>query len=188
MKDFKLCKINLETDKPQIASWDTLLRDSENYESIFKFVLEDGTINGLGEVIETNYELFAIGRNETKNTFVAKTAEGEILGFVILSAFELNTSSPELFLQYVVVNPMYQHQGYGKEMLTQLFLRFKQNIGVKPKSIFAYIHKDNESSKQLFKHFGFEFGEVPKTDFLCAKTDGKSLKQNIEAEKSTPNF
>ena len=188
MKDFKLIKINLDVDKPQIVLWDEMFKDDKSYASTYQFVLENGQIRGLGEVIETNYEHFAIGRNETKNTFVAKTAEGEILGFIILSAFELNTSSPELFLQYVVVNPMYQNQGYGKEMLTQLFSKFKQHIGVKPKSIFAYIHKDNNPSKQLFSHFGFNFDEVPKSEYLCAKTNGKSLKQNIESEKLSPNF
>ena len=183
MIDFKLNPISIETDKPQIAEWDSAYALDPNYSSIFEFVLENGDIRGLAEVIETNYEHFPIGRNETKQTLVAKSNEGEILGFIIMSAFNLETSKPELFLQYVVVNPLYHHQCVGTNMLETLFSNFKKYIGVKPKNIFAYIHKNNTPSKKLFSHFDFSFGAVPKSEYLCASIDGKTLKQNIESQK-----
>lgn len=182
MIDFKLSPINIETDKPQIAEWDSEYALDPNYSSIFEFILENGEIRGLSEVIETNYEHFPIGKTERKYTFVAKSNEGEILGFMIMSAFDVGTSKPELFIQYVVVNPLYQHQSIGTNMLEELFSNFKKHIGVKPKNIFAYIHKNNSPSQHLFNHFGFQLGDVPKSEYTCASVSGKDLKQNLEAQ------
>ncbi len=182
MTNFKLLPIDIENDKPQIAEWDSAFALDKNYSSIFEFILENGQIRGLAEIIETNYEHFPIGKTERKFTFVAKSDEGEILGFMIMSAFDVGTSKPELFIQYVVVNPLYHHQNVGTNMLEELFSNFKKHIGVKPKNIFAYIHKNNIPSKHLFKHFGFELGDVPRSEFSCATVSGKDLKQNLEAQ------
>lgn len=182
MLDFKIEPMNLETDKPQIEKWDTEFQSNKNYEQIYKFVLENGLIGGLGEVIETNFEHFPIGKNERKYAFSAKAKNGTILGFLIMSAYDLQTSKPELFLQYVVVNPKYHHQGYGTEILKELFSNFKNYVSVKPKFIFSYIEKGNQNSQLLFKHFGFELGDVPREDYVCASIDGKTLRQTIEAQ------
>lgn len=182
MKNFKLIPINLDADKPQIAKWDSEFTLNPNYSSIYEFVLENGDIRGLSEIIETNYEHFPIGRNERKQILVAKSNEDEILGFIIMSAFDIGTSKPELFLQYVVVNPMYHNQNIGTNMLETLFSNFKNHIEVKPKNIFAYIHKNNMPSQKLFRHFDFTFGDVPKTEYICASIDGKTLKQNMESQ------
>lgn len=182
MKDIKLFPMNLETDKAEIEGWDTLYAQHKNYQQIYKFILEDGLINGLGELIYLNYEQFPIGRNERKFSFVARNENGKIVGFLILSAYELQTSSPEMFVQYIVLNPKYQNHGYGTGILHELFSNFKKYIGVKPKQIFSYIHQDNIASQKLFKHFGFDLAAVPKSDYFCASTDGKSLKQTIESQ------
>lgn len=182
MKDFDIMPIDIVDDKLQIEAWDLAFSKSSLYDSINQFILENGTIRNLGELIDINYEKYPIGKHERKHCFVAKSDKGEILGFLIMTAFDLNTSKPELFIQYVVINPLYQHQGYGNEILTELFSNFKKYIAVKPKNIFAYVHKDNEASKKLFSHFGFTFNAVPKTEYLTASTDGKSLKQNLETQ------
>lgn len=182
MKSFKIVPMDIESDKSQISNWDLLYHGSQNYLPIYKFILENGAITGLGEIIQTNYEHFPIGRNERKFAFVAKANDGEIVGFLIMSAFDLQSSKPELFLQYVVVNPKYQHKGYGTEMLKELFSNFKKYISVRPKNIFSYVHVENEASKHLFNHFGFELNPVPKSEYFCAETDGKSLKQNLQSQ------
>lgn len=183
MKTFKLEPINLQEDKPQIESWDTLYRGKPAYESIRHFILEDDLIFGLGELIATNYEHFSIGKSEIKKMLVAKTDNNEILGFIIFDVFDIDTPHPEMFFQYIVLNPNYQHAGYGNEMLTELFGNFKKHAGVKPKSIFCYIHKDNESSKHLFSNFGFELEQTNSENYLCAKTLNKSLQNVIASRK-----
>lgn len=183
MKEFKLTPIDLETDKAQIESWDILYKDHKNYASIRKFILEDDLISGLGEVIDANYERFPIGKDEIKKMLVAKTEDNEIFGFVILDAFDLNTSISQLFIQYIVVNPKYQHLGYGMEILTELFSSFKKYIKVKPKNIFGYVHRDNQDSKKLLLKFGFNFENMKNSDYECGQTLNKNLQELLSAQK-----
>lgn len=182
MKTFKLEPINLELDKPQIENWDSLYRGSPAYESIKHFILEDDLIYGLGELIATNYEHFSIGKSEIKKMLVARTDKNEILGFVIFDVFDIDTSHPEMFFQYIVLKPNYQHLGYGSEMLAELFGNLKKYAGVKPKNIFSYVHKDNEASKHLFLNFGFNFEQMTSADYTLAKTSYRVL-QTVLAER-----
>ncbi len=183
MRTFKLEEINLEADKPQIENWDTLYKNEPSYESIRHFILEDDLIYGLGELIATNYEHFSIGKSEIKKMLVAKTEKNEIVGFLIFDVFDIDTPHPEMFLQYVVVSPKHQSQGYGNQMMTELFENFKKYAGIKPKNIFSYIHKDNEASKHLFSNFGFEFEQTNDANYLCSKANYRALQSAIAARK-----
>ena len=82
MKDFKIVDMNLETDKPQINSWQTLYAGTDEFKAIEHFILEDHLLYDLGEVVETNFEVVNIGDNEIKKALVAKTNEDEIVGFI----------------------------------------------------------------------------------------------------------
>lgn len=183
MKQFKLEQVNIEVDKPQIANWDNLFKSHKNYASIKKFILEDDLIFGLGEMIDANYERFPIGEDETKNMLVAKTQENEILGFIILDAFDLNTPNSQLFIQYIVISPKYQHSGYGNEILTELFSNFKKYIKVKPKNIFCYVHNENLASKKLFSKFGFNFVAMKNSNYECGQTLNKNLQAFLSSQK-----
>lgn len=168
MKDFKIVPMNLETDKPQIAKWQQDFAGKPEFDGILHFILEDNTYFGLDEVITTNYEIFPIGEDETKHALVAKTRDGEIVGFVICSVFGLTTKEPEMFLQYIVVNPAFQNKGYGTAILSKLLTEPKKYVGAKPVNIFSYIHNNNFASKNLYDSIGFEFAPQKNSDYIKA--------------------
>ena len=88
-----------------------------------------------------------------------------------------------MFFQYIVINPKYQHAGYGNEILTNLFGGIKKHAGITPKYIFSYVHKDNEASKHLFSNFGFEFENTNDANYTRAITSNKSLQSVISSKK-----
>ena len=175
MKDFKIVDMNLDTDKPQINEWQNLYGETDEYKAIEHYILEDYTIYSLGEVIETNYEIVPIGDEEIKKALVAKTNEDEIIGFILCQAFDLKTTLPEIFLQYVVINPKYQHQGYGKAIFTEFFSNPRKYLGLtkhhkKPHYVFSFIHTTNDSSKSLYKSFGFDISKEMKPHSMVRAT------------------
>ena len=183
MKSFKLEPINLQEDKPQIEAWAKKYHATPEYEAIRHFILEDDLIYGLGELIATNYEHFSIGKKEVKKMLIARTAQNEIIGFVIFDVFDIDTNHPEMFFQYIVINPKFQHAGYGTELLTELFGNIKKYAEVTPQSVFCNIHKDNSASRKLFSNFGFEFDEVENFEYARAITSNKSLQEVIASKK-----
>ena len=171
MKDFKIVDMELASDKEQINNWQNQYAGTDEFKAIEHYILEDHMLYDLGEVVETNFEIVNIGDNEVKKALVAKTNEGEIVGFIICQAFDLQTSLPEIFLQYIVINPKYQHQGYGRSIFMEFFTNPKKYLGLKPNQkpphyVFSYIDKDNECSKALYKSFGFSFEEQHFSNFV----------------------
>lgn len=185
MKDFKIVDMNLETDKPQINSWQTLYAGTDEFKAIEHFILEDHLLYDLGEVVETNFEVVNIGDNEIKKALVAKTNEDEIVGFILCQAFDLQTSLPEIFLQYIVLNPKYQHQGYGKAIFTEFFSNPQKYLGLakhhkKPHYVFSFIDKTNFSSKALYESFGFDISkEMKNSNFVRATSTLPELEKVI---------
>ena len=168
-------------DKNEIAEWQDKYNDDKDFESIRHYILEDQTYIGLGEVIETNHEIFPIGIDEKKFAFVGKNETGEIVAWSLVDFFDINTDCPEMFIQYIVVHPKHQNKGYGKELASELILNPKKYIGGKPGSFFAYIDKSNESSRALFEKLGFDFKEMtPK--FLRAHTEQPRLESDASAK------
>ncbi len=173
MKSYKIVDMNLEPDKAQIAKWETDYADTQEYKNIEHFILEDKLLYNLDEVIEMNYEAIHIGKNEIKKALVAKTKDDEILGFLLCQAFDLQTTMPELFLQYVVISPKYQHQGYGRSIFTEFFSNPNKYLGLSkniktPHYVFSYIDKTNAGSLALYKSFGFTFAEQKNSRFVRA--------------------
>ncbi len=184
MKDFKLCDINLATDKPQIGEWDKL-KGTPKYENIEKFVLEDGLIHGLEEVILTNYEIIPIGDDEIKKTLVAKTKDNEILGMLIYQVFGLTTKEPEMFLQYVVVNPNYQGKGYGSAIFAEFFTNIQKYAnGCTPKEVFAPVDVANFHSQTLFMNFGFTLNGT-NTNLMQARANLPQIQKRIQEQYAT---
>lgn len=185
MKDFKIVDMNLETDKPQINNWQTLYAGTDEFKAIEHFILEDHLLYDLGEVVETNFEVVNIGDNEIKKALVAKTNEDEIVGFILCQAFDLQTSLPEIFLQYIVINPKYQHQGYGKAIFTEFFSNPQKYLGLakqhkKPHYVFSFIDKTNFSSKALYESFGFDIlKEMKNSNFVRATSTLPELEKVI---------
>ncbi len=179
MEKIKLTKMQFPEDKLEIANWEKQYGNSPEFQSIRHFILEDNIFTGLAEVIETNHEIFQIGNDEKKLAFVAKT-RNEILAWVLLDAFDLSTNNPQMLLQYIVINPKFQHQGYGTEIAKELFLKPEKYIGVKPKEIFATIDARNVASIMLFSKFNFSFTPIDKDYFQAITNDPKliSLKES----------
>ncbi len=181
MEDFKILPLNLEIDKPQITDWSRQYDGTSEYEAIRHFILEDDLIFGLDEVILTNYEIYRIGEDEVNRAFSVKTSEGEIVGFLILNEFDLKTKEPNLFVRYIVLNPAFQRQGYGTEILTEIFSNIKKYMPKKPTEIFSYIHKENYSSQALFNHFGFRLENTNDANYVRAKVDEKTLEHRLQS-------
>ena len=161
-------------DKNEIASWEDKYKNDKDFESIAHFILEDQTYVGLGEVIETNHEIFAIGDDERKYAFAAKNESGEIVAWSLVDFFDISTDKPEMFIQYIVVHPKMQHKGYGEAVAKELIFNTKKYDGGQPKNFFAYIDKSNHSSRRLFEKFGFGFKSMT-AQFLKAETNEPKL-------------
>ena len=182
----KQAKISIELmkfpeDKNEIASWQEKYQGDKDFDSIQHFILEDQTYYGLGEVIETNHEIFAIGDDERKYAFVAKNENSEIVAWSLIDFFDITTDNPEMFIQYIVVHPKHQHKGYGEAFAQELILNSKKYVGGQPKTYFAYIDKDNTASRVLFEKFGFDFKSMT-SQFLRAQTTEPKLESS-----SVPN-
>ncbi len=145
-------------DIADIKSWQTKYKGHPNYSAIEHFILEDNLYYGLDEVVFTNYELYPIGNDERKFSFALKDGN-KTAGFILAHSFNL-TTEPELFLQYIVLHPEYQHKGYGKQVLKELLNNTEKYVKCDPSNIYAYIDKQNSSSLHLFENFGFLFKDA----------------------------
>lgn len=154
-KKIKIMPMKFPEDKDEIGSWQQQFENNQNFKSIEHFILEDNIFYSLGEVIETNYEIIPIGDDERKLAFVAKTEDGKVVAWLLMHIFDLNTTEPQMFLQYIVIHPEYQKSGIGTQIANEIFLNTKKYVGVKPTEIFSYIHQDNIASQNLFKKFNF---------------------------------
>lgn len=181
MKDkITILPMKFPEDKQEIADWETKYKDNPNFGSIRHFILEDDTYHGLAEVIETNHEIFPIGDDEKKLAYVAKNENNEIVAWSFLDVFDLSTNKPQMFLQYIVINPEFQHMGYGTEFAKELFFNAKKYIGVKPSEIFAYIKTNNEASISLFSKFNFSLVPMSGTSYFRAITKEPKLLNSPE--------
>ena len=177
MKQVKPITIELmkfPEDKQEIASWETEFGGKPEFDSIHKFILEDQTYYGLDEVIETNYEIYPIGKNEQVLSLVAKEEE-RIIAWILLDVFDLQEERPQLFIPYICLHPLYQNKGYGSEILKELLLNPEKYFGAVPSYIFAKIDKNNIASQNLFKKFGFELTPITYTSFVSAHTETPRL-------------
>lgn len=187
MKNIKITDLNLETDKPAISRWDQTYGDQQEYLTIRRFILEEGIYLGMDELIETNFERIPIGTDEVKKALIVKTDENEIVGFIICQVYDIKTNSPTMFLQYIVINPEFQQQGYASEIFNTLFDEPKKYLGAKPKEVFAYVHPDNSSSIALFKKYGFDFVSMHPTSYFRAEGNVPAIKKIIEQERLSKN-
>lgn len=174
-KKINIVPMTFPEDKDEINTWTTKYWPTPEYQAIHHFIMEDDTYRSLGEVINTNHEIYAIGEDEKKLAYVAKTDEGEIVAWILLDVFDLSTKKPEMFLQYIVINPEYQHQGYGTEIAKEIFLSPENYVGVKPTNIFAYIDISNAASIMLFSKFNFSFMPMANSHYFKAQTQKAKL-------------
>lgn len=175
MDNFKLLDLDIVEDKKIINTW----QEYENFDSIYQFILENGLMIDLDEIIEVNYERIPIGNDEIKKAMVAKNKKNEIIAFILFQVFDMTTKEPEMFLQYLVVNPKFQHMGYGSEILKELLLNSRKYFNCTPQEIFCYVDKNNFASLNLFKKLGFTNNET-NTKFNRLHTTLKTFTKTIQ--------
>lgn len=168
MKKIKLLQFDPEVDLPQIFAWTDELEKARadgdpKFDSIYKYILENGLIRNFKELFATNYEQFEIGKDERKNIILAKTDEDKVVGFMIIQIYKLTEKEPEMFLQYIVIHPDFQGKKIGEQMLENLGGLLEKLYGKKPVELYAYVHKENTASLNLFKKFDLDFFDEGKT-------------------------
>lgn len=181
MENLKILDMNLEKDKVEIGLWETKYKDTQGLKDINHFILEDNCYYTLEEIIEINYEQAPIGSDEIKKAKVVKNQNNEIVAFLIYQVYGLQSEVSSLFLQYITINPEYQHKGYGKAILTEFFSNQKKYATIQPDEFFAVIDNENEASKNLFKSFGFSFDNKSK-NFLMAKATQHKIQSSLNDE------
>ena len=155
MEDLKFEILDLNADKHEINSWQTKYSDTPGWQNIFDYVLEHGLIYSLSELIETNYERIAIGTDEVKFALSVKH-NGELVGFVICQEFAMDTDSPELFMQYLVIRPDMQHKGLGTMIQNKIADEMESLTGKRPTKCHCLVDKNNVASLKLLKKQGFK--------------------------------
>jgi ribosomal protein S18 acetylase RimI-like enzyme len=185
MKNFEIVPMDFPGDKYEIAGWEIEYGDTPGFQGIREFILENQTYRGLHEVIETNHEIYPIGDDEIKYSFVVKTKNKDIIAWLLLDEFDINTTEPELFLQYICIHPLYQNKGYGEAILNEILSNPKKYLAAKPTNFFAYIKKNNIGSQKLFKKFNFNLRQLLNdVNYLKAETKEPKLLQ--ESQSSEP--
>lgn len=171
-------------DRNQIFSWDNEFAENPEFESIERFVLENGLLSNIAEVIETNHDLIPLDYRELKKAFSIKDINNDIIGFLLCLAYDINDYSSELYLQYIVLNPNNQNHGLGTEILKKFFINQTEYLGFEPENICAVINRVNFSSLNLFNKFGFNFRRKSRS-YLWAENDLYSIKKLITEKDST---
>ena len=179
MEKLNITPLNIETDIPKIKQWEEKYKNDNRFNDIKHFILEDNTYYGLDEVILTNYEFFHIGEDEKKFCFSIKNKNNEIAGFVLACLFNISINKPELILQYIVLNPDYQNEGYGTMVLNELISNPQKYFNLSPTEVYANIQKENNASLNLFKKFGFSFTSAPMGYLRAHKSIKELLNEKI---------
>lgn len=180
MKKIKISLMN-DNDREEIVSWQEKYAKTEGFDAIRHYILEDYTYYTLNDVLNINFEHFPIGDDERQFLFVAKNKEEKLVAWLLCDCIDMTCKSPELFIQYVVVHPLHQHEGYGTALANEIILNSEKYIGLKPKKYFAYIDDTNTSSRNLFKKFGFSFRRMTPT-YSRAVTTTPKLENNKQIE------
>lgn len=174
LKPFILEPMNFPPDKYEICIWEMDYSGKPEFDSIQKYILEGNIYYGLHELIDTNYERVPIGTKERKYTLVARI-KNDIIAFLNLDVFKLDTPNPEMFITHVCLHPNYQNKGYGTAILNELFSTPEKYVGVKPTYIFTKIHEENFACQNLFKKFGFDITPIAFDDYVSAHTSEPML-------------
>lgn len=162
MKKSNKPKISLmtESDRNEIVAWQKNFDGTEGFEGIRHFILEDVENYTLEDVLRINFEQFPIGDDERQFLFVEKDKAETIVAWMLCYCIDMTSRSPELFVQYLVVHPLHQREGYGQAIAEEIFLSPNKYVGIKPKKFFAYVDNTNTASRELFKKFGFSFKKM----------------------------
>lgn len=85
----------------------------------------------------------------TRYIVARRISDGELIGYA--GGARLGPDDdPEFEIRTIGVDPDYQGQGIGKELLTRLL------VGAEEWSVFLEVRTDNRTAIALYEHYGFE--------------------------------
>lgn len=177
-------EIKMPNDLKEINGWTKTYAGSQQMLDIKNFVLDCSSTFSLGQLIDSHYEKFAIGNHEFKKIITIKNDNREIVAFAVIQAFYTDPTIPEFLIQFLVVNPKYQHKGYGSKTLDGLFEYIKKTYKHDDCEYLVGVHKENIASQNLFKKKGFEFEEVRGDYLLHGRASSEKVKQAQTANKT----
>ncbi len=191
MKNITIKTLDIKADKEEINQWAEKYFYLQGFKDIERFILEDYIMFSLAELIEANYEYYAIGNDDIKKAFVAKNDQDEIVGFMICHAYNLTQENSEVYLQYIVVNPKYQREGYGKTMIFEFVSNIREQLGLEdfhitPKSMFARIDRRNSKSLDMFRKLGFNFKFEHNNPYVNAEIETQTLLNTFAGGSNQP--
>ena len=179
MKDFKLNLFDYLSDKHKIVSWQKESKSTTEYKQIKKYIIRD-----FDEAYDLDSFLFELeedelGPNKVRHTYIAETETGEAVGFLSFQRpREHRNPGGDVYIEFLMVNPKYQHQGYGTAILNELFSNMKRYALSKPATVSTMFKRKNESVKGLFEKFGFNIEKRPLSFYYDADINMDTLEKN----------
>ena len=184
-EDLTFAEIKMPNDLKEINGWTKTYAGTQQMQDIKNFVLDCSSNLSLGQLIDNHYEKFAIGNHEFKKILTIKNDSREIVAFAVIQAFySLDPMTPEFLIQFLVVNPKYQHKGYGTKTLDGLFKYIEKTYKPDTCKYLVGVHKENTASLKLFKKRGFEFQEVRGDYLLHGQASSEMVKQTQQENKT----
>lgn len=101
-----------------------------------------------------------------------------LIGYMVLNYYTYDEIY-EVGINPIIINPKYQNQGYGKQVLDACVHQIEQLVEGSVDQIFATIDKSNLASLHLFESVGFcrkkEVGNFYSYYFSCTKRGSSEL-------------
>ena len=94
MKKIIIDQLNLDDDLQEILEWEDRFKGTQGLENIKHFILEDNAYYNLAEVIDVNYQKFAINGDERKFALALRDQEHKLLGFTLNAVIDMDTTNP----------------------------------------------------------------------------------------------
>ena len=184
MKDFKIKKYDYFADHQKITDWQDESNNTQGYKQIKKFIVSD-----FDEAYDLDSFLIELEEDEVpfykdRFKFIAETSDGEAIGFLsIIRPREQIRMGGTYYIEFLMVNPKYQGQGYGSAILAEMFSNVKKYTWSRPDIVTTMFKRRNESSKRLFEKFGFLIKKQPLSFYCEAGIKMDTLEKNIEQLK-----
>ena len=181
MKEFSLKLFDYSSDKYKIINWQRESKQTPEYKQIKKFIISD-----FDEAYDLDSFLFEleddeIGSSRVRHTYIAETDSGEAVGFLSFQRpLEHRNPGGDVYIEFLMINPKYQNQGYGTAILSKLFKNMRRYALSKPATVSTMFKRKNESVKHLFEKFGFDIKKRPLSFYYDAEIEMNTLENNTE--------
>lgn len=184
MKDFELKLFDYFSDKHKIVSWQRESKQTPEYKKIKKYIIHDFEEAEDLDTFLSELEDDELSSDRVRHSYIAETENGEAVGFLSFHRpREHRNPGGRIYIEFLMVNPKYQNQGYGTAILEELFTNISHYALSKPETITTMFKKKNESVKHLFEKFGFDIKKQPLSFYSNAEIKMDTLENNIEQLK-----